>query len=529
MRRRQVVIVPGLLLVIALYLSFLSIHKYNQSEVLSLATILTEPQPLTLVNSTQEKVKSAVVLSPKTPHTPVVSSPASVDDEVMTMKISSRNETKEMNFVPRNKTRSDKMSKRKKKGKKRGKKKKWPMSLEPSSAAILRSLNYFKFLPQDRQFVKERVRVMVERASRVGEVCRSSLSHQDTINTHWIWQRNHTPSVIWCNEPEEVAPLHTPSGKKHHRAPSSAPEKADVFQHSLRVIVVNHPFVKLLSLYRDKIGTEEPVEPKYRNLRERIMSSVYQSSSSSWSSPSSLSSFPTFPEFVQYVIDSINNVTSVKEWRQSVKCLMPYWAECGVCANDFNIIIKAETMTEDEQFFLTVADLGHSNMEVVKQQEEVKVQQQEVVEGQQEVSRGSNRRWSRGRNRRWSRGSNRRWSGQQQEVVEGQQQEVEGQQQEVVEGQQQEVVEGQQQEVVEGQQQEVVKGQQQEVVEGQQQKESSAAAAAVKRKESPWEEVTRYYSQLTRHQMTELHQRYKLDFDLFGYEIDAYLAWPEMD
>ncbi|KAG7156513.1 hypothetical protein Hamer_G006479 [Homarus americanus] len=150
MRRRQVVIVPGLLLVIALYLSFLSIHKYNQSEVLSLATILTEPQPLTLVNSTQEKVKSAVVLSPKTPHTPVVSSPASVDDEVMTMKISSRNETKEMNFVPRNKTRSDKMSKRKKKGKKRGKKKKWPMSLEPSSAAILRSLNYFKFLPQVR-------------------------------------------------------------------------------------------------------------------------------------------------------------------------------------------------------------------------------------------------------------------------------------------------------------------------------------------------------------------------------------------
>ncbi|KAG7156514.1 putative Sulfotransferase domain-containing protein 8 [Homarus americanus] len=211
----------------------------------------------------------------------------------------------------------------------------------------------------------------------------------------------------------------------------------------------------LLSLYRDKIGTEEPVEPKYRNLRERIMSSVYQSSSSSWSSPSSLSSFPTFPEFVQYVFGA--QITLFPQ----VKCLMPYWAECGVCANDFNIIIKAETMTEDEQFFLTVADLGHSNMEVVKQQEEVKVQQQE--------------------------------------------------------------------EVVEGQQQEVVKGQQQEVVEGQQQKESSAAAAAVKRKESPWEEVTRYYSQLTRHQMTELHQRYKLDFDLFGYEIDAYLAWPEMD
>lgn len=40
-----------------------------------------------------------------------------------------------------------------------------------------------------------------------------------------------------------------------------------------------------------------------------------------------------------------------------VVCWTPYWVQCGVCASDYQVIIKLETMAADEQFLAQVANL----------------------------------------------------------------------------------------------------------------------------------------------------------------------------
>ncbi|KAG0701623.1 Carbohydrate sulfotransferase 11 [Chionoecetes opilio] len=123
--------------------------------------------------------------------------------------------------------------------------------------------------------------------------------------------------------------------------------------------------------------------------------------------------FPTFPEFVQYVIDMSAYYTTGEQWRENVICWIPFWAQCDVCSMDYNVIMKLETMTDDEKFLITL-----SNMKKLKK-----------IEGE----------WRNLRN------------------------------------------------------------------------VTSTQAAPD------------FYRQLTTRQMLDLHQRYKLDFELFGYTLDAYL------
>lgn len=40
-----------------------------------------------------------------------------------------------------------------------------------------------------------------------------------------------------------------------------------------------------------------------------------------------------------------------------VMCWVPYWAQCGVCSSDYQIVVKLETMKSDEQFLAYAADL----------------------------------------------------------------------------------------------------------------------------------------------------------------------------
>lgn len=35
----------------------------------------------------------------------------------------------------------------------------------------------------------------------------------------------------------------------------------------------------------------------------------------------------------------------------------PYWVQCNVCASDYNLIVKLETMQLDQKFLSTVADM----------------------------------------------------------------------------------------------------------------------------------------------------------------------------
>ncbi|XP_076039250.1 carbohydrate sulfotransferase 11-like [Oratosquilla oratoria] len=135
----------------------------------------------------------------------------------------------------------------------------------------------------------------------------------------------------------------------------------DAFRKAVRFIIVRHPFARLLSAYRDKIEPLEswPAEFNFRQLGQEIIR-VYRPREENITSPT-----PTFPEFVQYVIDSTANLTTAHEWKKKVVCWTPYWVLCGVCSSDYQLILKLETMHEDEHFLITLA-----NLEEIKERQE---------------------------------------------------------------------------------------------------------------------------------------------------------------
>ncbi|ROT61718.1 putative carbohydrate sulfotransferase 11 [Penaeus vannamei] len=148
-------------------------------------------------------------------------------------------------------------------------------------------------------------------------------------------------------------------GATHNRVfelypgPEDEAERSRVMQESVRVIIVRHPFVRLLSAYRDKMIKKNPipVKFKFRELQKYIIAK-YRGSNSTDNS-----SFPSFAEFVQHVIDSTEDYVTPKDWTDNVKCWLPYWVHCGVCSSDYNIIMKLESMKEDEQFLITLSRL----------------------------------------------------------------------------------------------------------------------------------------------------------------------------
>ncbi|XP_042859517.1 carbohydrate sulfotransferase 10-like [Penaeus japonicus] len=139
-----------------------------------------------------------------------------------------------------------------------------------------------------------------------------------------------------------------------YASPATDEERARALQDSLRVIIVRHPFTRLLSAYRDKMtkGRPRPEKFEYKALQTHIVAK-YRSRHSG-----DHSHFPSFPEFVQFVIDSAGNFSSAADWREHVKCWIPYWVHCGVCQRDYNVIMKLETLEEDQQFLVTLSQLN---------------------------------------------------------------------------------------------------------------------------------------------------------------------------
>lgn len=265
--------------------------------------------------------------------------------------------------------------------------KKWSKKLELSAGAALMLQDFSKYEPEEREFMESRVQEMVERTRQVRKACQVK-PKLEPVSSHMVWDDKH--SVVWCPNykvasttwminflklahfnddnpaipdvpPEEKEKLkYLPKyGARHdvvndiYPVPPTPALKLEFLKKSFRVIIVRHPFTRILSAYRDKMTKEHPLPPKFgfKKLQQDIMAK-YRTHNSSESYP-----FPTFAEFVQYIIDTTANFTSIQQWRKNVKCWVPYWAQCGVCTNDFNVIMKLETMADDERFFITLANL----------------------------------------------------------------------------------------------------------------------------------------------------------------------------
>nr|XP_027235969.1 carbohydrate sulfotransferase 10-like [Penaeus vannamei] len=264
--------------------------------------------------------------------------------------------------------------------------------LSLSSGAALRDTDFAKYSPEDRLILESRVGVMAERARAVARACQETPPIEGTpVRENFIWDLRHKPSIVWCptykvasttwmrnflllgrfNEHNPRIPRNLSAEERERRRfkpkygathgaafamygrPPTAAARARALRESVRLIIVRHPFTRLLSAYRDKMAKRVPRPRKFRyeDLQRHIVA-TYRSGRSADRSP-----FPSFPEFVQFVIDSTRNFSSAADWKENVRCWVPYWAHCNVCDYDFNVIMKLETLEEDQQFLVALSHL----------------------------------------------------------------------------------------------------------------------------------------------------------------------------
>ncbi|XP_042873223.1 carbohydrate sulfotransferase 10-like [Penaeus japonicus] len=266
----------------------------------------------------------------------------------------------------------------------------WPVVLPPSRGSVLEEA-YVRFSDSKVLDLMD-VQMSVQRR-RVEHLTNTCLAHPELfVRQHLtlVWGSNRTRPIVYCpiykaasttwfvyflrlahvndnnpilalyNETEREKKKYMPRfGGGHRRvfeefrAPNASWEKHKVFRKALRFIVVRHPFARILSAYRDKIQRSDPrpFMAYFKDLQRSIIAKYRPVNATE------ASATPTFPEFIEYLIDSTANLTTARDWTVNVVCWTPYWVQCGVCSSDYQVVIKLETMAEDEQFLAHVADL----------------------------------------------------------------------------------------------------------------------------------------------------------------------------
>jgi len=115
------------------------------------------------------------------------------------------------------------------------------------------------------------------------------------------------------------------------------PQAEKLLKESTRVMVVRHPFERLLSAYRDKLedhlrGPQHGTFYYHRKFGRRIVSK-YRKSNSTRPEPS-------FEEFVDYLIDTDLALYADDHW-------IPFYLFCTPCLVDYDFIVYFETLDED--------------------------------------------------------------------------------------------------------------------------------------------------------------------------------------
>lgn len=114
---------------------------------------------------------------------------------------------------------------------------------------------------------------------------------------------------------------------------------------SITFLIVRHPLERLASAYNDKIVHAWPksfhdklghrIVKKYRKPADKTRTEKY----------------PVFEEFVSYVLDEAKAKRSLDmHWT-------PYTTFCTPCKFNFDVILKFETLDEDQKFLIQLAHL----------------------------------------------------------------------------------------------------------------------------------------------------------------------------
>ncbi|XP_050711777.1 carbohydrate sulfotransferase 13-like isoform X1 [Eriocheir sinensis] len=234
------------------------------------------------------------------------------------------------------------------------------------------------------------VAVLQERRDRLREACRRTnhtgrLSFQSDLlpRRSLVWAA--PLGVVWCpifkagsttwtknlllasNNASGKANLHAEL-RELYPPPASATEQERMLNISMRLIVVRHPFERLLSAYRDKmLRVRNPQDPCIKQQQEIAHSYMDTEAQPLPYSPEELQKatddrhnatglvHPTFTQFLKKVRDDVRKKGGKKN-RQVNNHWRPFWIACEPCHLDYDVIAHVETLAEDQEF--VIRELG---------------------------------------------------------------------------------------------------------------------------------------------------------------------------
>ncbi|XP_034942845.1 carbohydrate sulfotransferase 11-like [Chelonus insularis] len=137
------------------------------------------------------------------------------------------------------------------------------------------------------------------------------------------------------------------------------PEVENAMLGALKLLIVRHPFERLLSAYRDKLensvaGREHGTLHFYRKYGAMIVKKYRAKNLTSQKTneyirkegvPAPAGIEPTWQEFVDYLIDTDLANYGDDHW-------MPYYLYCTPCSLNYSIIAKVETLQQDQMFII---------------------------------------------------------------------------------------------------------------------------------------------------------------------------------
>ncbi|XP_014249508.1 carbohydrate sulfotransferase 11 isoform X2 [Cimex lectularius] len=247
------------------------------------------------------------------------------------------------------------------------------------SQAAVKALTRKKVLQEKKVFesydksLKEEIAArMFYRKQKMKEACaRYGLDKSGNDSLHkpnpWEFLINKKYHIVWCNifkaastswmynfnvlagyranflKRTNIVPLQL--ARRRYPRPTLAELKA-ALNNSFSFIIVRHPLERLLSAYRDKIQYALPNTPHQKLGNEIVLKYRKQYENGVKKDLSHQPRWPTMSEFVNYLVDA----------KRKGEPLDMHWAPmtefCTPCQISFDIIIKFETLQEDQKYLI---------------------------------------------------------------------------------------------------------------------------------------------------------------------------------
>ncbi|KAL9701942.1 hypothetical protein quinque_005383 [Culex quinquefasciatus] len=223
----------------------------------------------------------------------------------------------------------------------------------------------------DMEYMKHR---MENRVARLNEKCaeyRLNEPKQNYKPKAWEYLINRDYHLVWCNvfkaastswmynfnllagySPEFLrktkdVPLQL-ARQKYPRPSVDALREA--INGSISFIIVRHPFERLVSAYKDKIQYALP-NSHHQKLGIRIIQKYRKVAKGQ---PWNTQKYPTFAEFVNYMLDEVRHPHFEIDMHW-----IPVTYFCTPCFFHYDVIAKFETLEEDQNYLISVGQLGN--------------------------------------------------------------------------------------------------------------------------------------------------------------------------